>query len=82
MNNAAKNFDILTISLNVLYNYFDNPIKLFSDLYLVKFLNTSAKLFFSCIKTSQKKDYYKIAYNRPISFTNIMSLICSQAIQN
>jgi len=68
MSNAAKNFDILTTSLSVLYNYFDNPIKLFSDLYLVKFLNTSAKLFFPCIKISKKKkDYYKIACNRLIS---------------
>ena len=25
----AKNFDILAISLDVLYNYFDNPTKLF-----------------------------------------------------
>jgi len=28
MNNAAKNFDILTTSLSVLHNYFDNSIKL------------------------------------------------------
>jgi len=31
MNNAAQNFDILAINLNVLYNYFDGPAKLFSD---------------------------------------------------
>jgi len=30
----AKIFDILATSLNVLYNYFDSPKKLFSDLYL------------------------------------------------
>jgi len=30
-------------------NYF-GPTKLFSDLYLAKFLNTSAKSFFSCRK--------------------------------
>jgi len=28
-----------------LHNYFDGPTKLFSDLYLVKFLDTSAQLF-------------------------------------
>jgi len=32
--------------LNVLRSYFDDP-KLFSDLYLAKFLDTLAKLFFS-----------------------------------
>jgi len=46
MSNASKNFDILATSLNVQHNYFDDP-KLFSDLYLVKFLDTSAK-FFPC----------------------------------
>jgi len=33
MSNAAKNLDILA-----LHNYFDGPIKLFSSLYLAKFL--------------------------------------------
>jgi len=28
------------------HSYFDGPAKLFSDLYLAKFLNSSAKLFF------------------------------------
>jgi len=28
MSNAAKNFGILTISLNVLHNYFDGPNKM------------------------------------------------------
>jgi len=32
-----------------LHNYFDGPTKLFSDLYLPKFLDTSATSFFSCI---------------------------------
>jgi len=44
MNNAAKNFDILAISLSILHNCFD-LIKLFLDLYLVKFLNTLANSF-------------------------------------
>ena len=29
-----------------LHNYFEGPTKLFSDLYLAKFLNSLAKLFF------------------------------------
>jgi len=33
---AAKNLDILAISLCVLHNYFDNLTKLFSNLYLAK----------------------------------------------
>jgi len=44
----AKSFNILATSLNVLHNYFNGPNKLFSDLYLAKFLNTSAKPFFPC----------------------------------
>jgi len=50
MSNAAKSFDVLVISLSVLRNYFDNPTKLFSDLYLAKFFNTSAKSCFPCRK--------------------------------
>jgi len=35
------------LSSNVLHNYFGGfPTKLFSDLYLVNFLDTSTKLFF------------------------------------
>jgi len=47
MNNAAKSFDILTAILSVIHNYFNGPTKLFSDLYLAKFLDISTKLFFS-----------------------------------
>jgi len=41
---------VLTFQANfsVLHKYFDNPIKLFTDLYLAKFLDTSAKLLFPC----------------------------------
>jgi len=46
MSNAAKNFGILAISSSVLHNYFASSTKLFSDLYLAKFLDTSVKLFF------------------------------------
>jgi len=45
--NAEKSFNILATSLNILHNYFDGP-KLFSDLYPVKFLDISARLFFQC----------------------------------
>jgi len=48
MSDAAKNFDLLATNFNVLYNYFDNSIKLFSDLYLVEFLDNLAKSFFPC----------------------------------
>jgi len=41
-NNAAKNFNFLAISLNILHYYFDDLIKLFSG--LAKFFNSSAKL--------------------------------------
>jgi len=41
MSNAAKRFDILA-SLSVLHNYFDCPVKLFSNLYL-NFYYPSAK---------------------------------------
>jgi len=47
MSNAAKNFDIQA-SLNVLHNYFGSVLKLFSNLYLAKFLDISAKPFYPC----------------------------------
>jgi len=50
MNNVVKNFEqFLTISLSVLYNYFNSITKLFSNLYLAKFLNILAKIFFPVI---------------------------------
>jgi len=45
MSNAANNFNILATSLNVLHNYFDSPNKIIFR-YLIKFSDTSAKLFF------------------------------------
>ena len=42
--------------LNFLHNYFDDPIKLFLDLYLSKFLATSGKSFLPCIFSPQ---FYK-----------------------
>ena len=44
MNNAVKSFDILATSLNILHNYFDNPIKSSSDLYLVSFFRYFSKI--------------------------------------
>jgi len=46
ISNAAKNFDVLATSLSVPHNYHDDPTGLFSDLYLAKFLDASAKSFF------------------------------------
>jgi len=43
MMNSTTNILAINLSLN---NYFDSPTKLFSVLYLTKFLNISAKLFF------------------------------------
>jgi len=45
---TAKSFFDIPPAKNVLHNYFDGPIKLFSDLYLAKVSDTSAKLFSSC----------------------------------
>jgi len=46
MINAAKNFNILATSLNILYNYFNSLLTLFSNLRLVKFVDTLEKSFF------------------------------------
>jgi len=47
MNMLRKVLNILATSSGV-HNYFDGPTKLFSELYLAKFLGTSAKPFFPC----------------------------------
>jgi len=57
MSNTAKSFDILAISLSILLNYFNESTKLFSDLCLVKFLNTFERpcffhLFWSLLLSS------------------------------
>jgi len=46
--NKYKNFLLCHSRLSVLHNYFDCPTKLFSDLYLAKFLDTSTKPSFPC----------------------------------
>jgi len=49
MSNATENFDILVIRLSVgTYNYLDDPIKSFSDLYLPKILDTSRIILSTC----------------------------------
>jgi len=52
MNSAARHFDILAIDLSVIHNpmIVRFPIKLFLNLYLVIFLDTTAKLLFPCNK--------------------------------
>jgi len=43
----SKLFATLLIMLEILHNYFYSLIKLFSDLYLTKFLNTLTKIILS-----------------------------------
>jgi len=64
---ATKNFDILAISLNILYNYFDSLIIFRSVFILAKFLDISAKPFFPCIIHKENihmvnKKYYDITF--------------------
>jgi len=54
VSNIAKS-DILATNLSILHNYFDDPTKLFSDLYLAKFLDTSAKPFFLCTQKNGRQ---------------------------
>jgi len=51
----SKFFAALSFYLNILHNYFGGPTKLFSTLYLIKILDTSAKLFFLCGNTYMYK---------------------------
>jgi len=55
---SKKYFDIPVTSLSVLHNYFDGLTKLFSDLYLVKFLDSSAKPFFPCDDNSYRNSNF------------------------
>ena len=73
MNNVAKNFDILVTNLNVLYSYFDGPTKFFSDVDLAKFLDTLAKLIFSCFSNKHNRKYYYFK-----KFKIIFETICSE----
>jgi len=58
MSNVTKNFNILATSLNIQYNYFNDSIKLVSDLYVGKFLNQQS---FPC--TSHIKIVLVIKFN-------------------
>jgi len=57
-----KNFNFVytvATSLNILYNYINYPTKLFSDLYLAKFLDTLTKPFIFCVyKSSYYRNYF------------------------
>ena len=49
MNNnfyKIKSFDILTISLRILHNYFGGPIKLFLDLYVIKLRYSKSIMYY------------------------------------
>jgi len=39
ISNVIKKFDILATSLNVLHNYFNSLIQLFSELYLIRYFS-------------------------------------------
>jgi len=49
-----KFFNILITNLNIPHNYFDNPTKLFPDLYLAKFLDQQN---YSFRVLNHKEDY-------------------------
>jgi len=53
--NVTKSFNILAASLIILHHYFNGPTKLFSDLYLITFLDISVKSFFPCNNILRKK---------------------------
>jgi len=57
---VAKSFDILAIDIP--HNYFNSQvilIKLISDLYLAKFLDTLAKSFFLCSSRKENNSLLK-----------------------
>jgi len=56
---TIKSFNIIAISLNILHNYYDT--KLFLDLYLTTFLDTSVKSFHSFHVLMLIKNYSLIA---------------------
>jgi len=61
---------ILATSLNVLHNYFDGPNKIiFSDLYQVKFVNTSTKLL-------SANTIFTLTINSIYNITILASIYC------
>ena len=61
INNAAKSFDTVGTSLSVLHNYYDST-KLFSDLYVAKFLDAPAKPSF-CAPSISLIDRLSVNYD-------------------
>jgi len=63
-------------------HYFDGPTKLFSDLYLAKFLNISAKPFFPYISSIVKLyilyKYKKIFVHREIHLALLSQIFLMQ----
>ena len=61
-------------ALLILRNYFDSPTELFSDLYLVKFLNTSVKPFFPCGRGSKKR---KVKGKESSHYVSVGHYVCN-----
>ena len=62
----SKFFAALPIMFEFLPNYFDGSTKLFSDLYLAKFLDTAAKSFFPCDNIRFKRISFTQDHKRSI----------------
>jgi len=60
MSNAAKSLDILAVSLNILHIIIiDDLTKLFLDLYLAKFLDTTAESLYNTLASFiHRRDSY------------------------
>jgi len=65
--NAAKSFNILAISLNVLHNYFDSSNKIILKS-VSKVLDTSAKPFFSCSTLQYGVPFFEFIINIEIPY--------------
>ena len=77
MSNPTKSFNILvTCSLNVLHNYYDNPTKLFSDLYQANFL-ISATPFSLCCYVEKNKITNRQKVFKNYSFSCHRFVICT-----
>jgi len=68
----------ILIIINFLHNYFNDSTKLFLDLHLTKFLETSAKTIFFCnyMRTSTKMNFIRI--NLQINRANKNGIILLQ----
>jgi len=61
--------------LSGLYNYFDNSTKLFTDLYPTKFLDTSAKSFFSRTSFTSRAAFGYYTMDIHLSYNTDFSVI-------